>query len=170
MSMNTVAESTYYPEDYRRLRRLGWLAINALAGARVLREAAEMGLETAWEDDWTFGSHRGECDSYEVEPQTCEHLSVYDSDNAFVWGLGCIDDADESYRRECEVEVLGEAIAMVKAREREENARRIAEAQERAAAERDFYARFSGSVREGAPLYGLTTEVLRTITALPTPD
>lgn len=78
----------------------------------TIEQATERGITFRWSDDWEVGSHReffGPGSAYEnSEPDTCEQCDVLDADGELLASLGCIDDADEDYRRTVEAELLSE--------------------------------------------------------------
>jgi hypothetical protein len=62
-----------------------------------------------WFDDWAIGSHVEEFDAYDEEPKNCE-TCVARLGSTVLASLGCIDDADEHYRRVIEAELASEAL------------------------------------------------------------
>ena len=66
-------------------------------------------VEFRWRDDFEVGNHRdyfGEDSVYaDHEPATCEVVELC-FDGEFVDGQGCIDDADDDYRRVVEAEMV----------------------------------------------------------------
>jgi hypothetical protein len=72
-----------------------------------------MELRIEWTEDWDVGSHKkffGPDSAYEDrEPDTCEQCIVYGPHGEVLASLGCIDDADDAYRREIESELMDEA-------------------------------------------------------------
>lgn len=98
--------ATERPEDGR--------ARCALAAAGAEAWAKEQGLEFRWEDDWQVGSHRdafGRGSAYEdAEPETCEQCGAWLGDECLA-AIGCVDDADDNYRRVIEAELAMEARA-----------------------------------------------------------
>lgn len=84
----------------------------ALADAELWAEAAPA-FRVEWEDDWIVGSHVREFgDSYDAEPDTCEVALAYVGADV-VASLGCIDDADDNYRRVVNAELADEARALL---------------------------------------------------------
>lgn len=81
--------------------------------AKSERDATALGYTFEWFDDWTVGSHVQEYgeESYPNEPSTCESCVCRDASGAVVASLGCIDDADRTYRRVIEAELASEALA-----------------------------------------------------------
>lgn len=68
-------------------------------------------LTFVWEDDWEIDNHAAEFDCYDDGgPFTCERCIVRDELGHVVAALGCVDDADEDYRREIESELALEAF------------------------------------------------------------
>lgn len=83
-------------------------AAEILALAEAWAEFA--GLEYQWSDDWDVGSHQefyGE--AYDDEPETCEQVYVEGPRGTFA-SLGCIDGADQDYRRVIEAELAYELM------------------------------------------------------------
>jgi hypothetical protein len=88
--------------------------------ARDLAEAEDWarraGVKFRWEDDWEIGSHRdyfGPDSVYEnYEPSSCESCTATLGRDV-VASLGCIDDADNDYRRVIEAELAEEARALI---------------------------------------------------------
>lgn len=71
------------------------------------------GVEFTWEGDWDLGTHTHaeffSSDAYpDDEPETCEMVTAR-LDGRVVASLGCIDDADDNYRRVVEAELASEA-------------------------------------------------------------
>lgn len=95
---------------YTELRRTHhWTVPNALQGARALAWADSQGMFVSWEDDWHTGSHVDEYpDAYDAEPDSCETAELLDADGNLLGSLGCVDDADDFYRREVEVDLITE--------------------------------------------------------------
>jgi hypothetical protein len=79
------------------------------AGAELA--ALNLGWEVRWEDDWD-GDHsyteQAELDGYEVS--TCEQATLYDQDGDHLESLGCVDDADNNYRRVIEAQLIDQAL------------------------------------------------------------
>lgn len=71
--------------------------------ARAERWAKDQGIRFAWADDY-----HDERPDY--TPQTCEYVVALDEDGNNLTGLGCIDDADDDYRRVIEAELALEAM------------------------------------------------------------
>ena len=72
-------------------------------------ELEARGYRFEWSDDWDAGSHfdeYGEAYTDEngdpIEPETCENCILYDPDGEVIDSLGCIDDADDAYRKSIE--------------------------------------------------------------------
>lgn len=62
-----------------------------------------------WEDDWAV-DHGREFDCYvDGGPETCEWAGLY-IDGKLVASLGCVDDADDGYRRVIEGELALEYV------------------------------------------------------------
>lgn len=73
-------------------------------------------LHVEWFPDWDIcisGDHAdffGNRDAYpNGNPETCEYVVVRNEEGNVWASLGCIDDADEQYRKEIEKELLDEA-------------------------------------------------------------
>lgn len=82
----------------------------ALADAEAL--AKECGFRFEWEDDWTTRDHVAAFpDAYDSQPDTCETCIAYNARGDIVGVLGCINDADDNYRRVIEAELADEALA-----------------------------------------------------------
>ena len=98
------AQDVLYPPrfdaDESRSRRAYELARAEIA-------AGIAGAEFEWEDDWDIGSHVEQFDCYEEEPKTCELVDMV-VDGEVVASLGCVDDADDAYRRIVEAELAHE--------------------------------------------------------------
>lgn len=98
--------ATERPEDGR--------ARCALAAAGAEAWAREQGIEFRWSPDWEIGSHTdyyGPGSAYEdYEPETCENCDAY-LGSTLLASLGCIDDADDDYRRVIEADLAIEARA-----------------------------------------------------------
>lgn len=88
---------------------------------RCAKELAEAELQAdrrnwsyEWSDDWSIGSHKkfyGEDSAYaDHEPSSCESCVLRDEDGNVLASLGCIDDADNNYRRVIEAELTDEAL------------------------------------------------------------
>lgn len=84
-----------------------------LRGAKLLAQAEAWArsenLVTEWSDDWDIGDHHAFYgDAYaENEPTTCEQVRLIDPDGVTLASLGCVDDADNTYRR-----VVGAELAL----------------------------------------------------------
>jgi len=89
---------------------------DAEAATKIALAWAEAeGLEVIWHDDWSVGNHRefyGEAYD-EGEPTTCEWAAVVDDHDNVLASLGCIDGADDAYRREIVADLLVEAMPSV---------------------------------------------------------
>jgi hypothetical protein len=77
--------------------------------AEFLAWADAHGYTFAWEDDWELVG-RTHCEEYgeayaDGEPDTCEQCIMYDSDGKLMDALGCIDNADDAYRRDIEADM-----------------------------------------------------------------
>jgi hypothetical protein len=77
------------------------------------------GLEVLWEPDWDLGGKTHEdwygeayADLPNGQPDTCEVAYVVDDHGNVLASLGCIDNADEAYRREVERDLLSEAYPL----------------------------------------------------------
>lgn len=70
-----------------------------LAAAEAWARSENMTYE--WSDDWEVGNHHDFYgDAYaDNEPTTCEVCLMRSPDGDVVASLGCIDDADNNYRR-----------------------------------------------------------------------
>lgn len=87
-----------------------------LRGARddaaIERGGKARGWYVEWESDGD-GDHsyldQPEFDGYEIT--TCEMASLYDADDNHLTSLGCIDDADDNYRRLIEAQLMAEALS-----------------------------------------------------------
>jgi hypothetical protein len=66
----------------------------------------DVGVVFSWEDDWNVGSHVDEFDAYDAEPETCE--TALARWGALLASLGCVDDADDDYRRVVQAELADE--------------------------------------------------------------
>ena len=97
--------------------------------AKALAEAEEygqtIGLEFSWEDDWSVGNHKeffGDDSAYaDREPETCETcLAILNGD--VVASLGCIDDADDNYRRVVQAQLADEFWEEMKTKQAKEAA------------------------------------------------
>lgn len=85
--------------------------------AEAERIASNLGWQYEWVDDWEVGSHAkfyGPGSVYynsQQEPDTCESCRIYDpACNQTLASLGCIDNADNNYRRVVEAELAEEAL------------------------------------------------------------
>lgn len=79
--------------------------------SKALAWAGSNGLRFQWEDDWSVGDHTAEYDCYDSgNPSTCESCVLMDRDGNILASLGCIDDADDDYRREIEGQLAYEAL------------------------------------------------------------
>lgn len=81
----------------------------AVEMAKAEQCAINQGWTAEWSDDWDIGSHIEEFDCYTEEPTTCESCVLKDADGNVLASLGCIDDADNNYRRVIEAELAEEA-------------------------------------------------------------
>lgn len=82
------------------------------AMAEAILTAEKLGWSFRWVDDWEIGSHIkffGK-DSYPEEPKTCECCELLDERGILLQACGCIDDADDDYRRVMESELAITAI------------------------------------------------------------
>jgi hypothetical protein len=80
----------------------------AKQSARAERKALDEGLRFVW-DSCPDSDH-----SYlEQEPDTCEMCACIDQEGNVLASLGCIDDAEESYRRVIESELAIEALEVL---------------------------------------------------------
>ncbi len=70
--------------------------------------ASELGWQYEWCDDWQ-GDHS--CYEENEGPESCESCVLRDAQGKVLASLGCIDDADNSYRRVIEAELASEALA-----------------------------------------------------------
>lgn len=81
--------------------------------ARAERHAEANDWEYRWESDWSVGSHKeffGKGSAYEErEPDTCETCLLMNAEGEVLECLGCVDDADQNYRRVVEAELASEA-------------------------------------------------------------
>ena len=83
----------------------------AIEAAEAEAWADEQGVTFRWKDDWSIGDHMVEFDCYDDEgPETCEMCVAYLGDTMLA-SLGCIDDADDNYRRVIEADLAIEARA-----------------------------------------------------------
>ena len=87
-------------------------AIQLALAERIARSA---GAFFIWEDDWLVGSHLSEFgDAYDKEPTTCEWCGLYLPEQPHpLISLGCIDDADDDYRRVVQAELAAAAPARI---------------------------------------------------------
>lgn len=69
---------------------------------------ADRGLYFEWADDFEVTHTVEYPDAYMAEPDTCEMLTLRDRGDDVVDSLGCVDDATDAYRRECEANMLAE--------------------------------------------------------------
>lgn len=72
----------------------------ARTAAAAERYAHEQGWSVVWSDDWSIDHAReyGRC--YAAGgPDSCECATLYDGDGAVLASIGCVDDADDVYRR-----------------------------------------------------------------------
>lgn len=83
----------------------------------VARKVAfDKGFEYVWTPDWDLGgcNHAqfyGD-EAYPLgEPETCERVVLVDMDGHILAALGCIDDADDFYRKTIQVDLLMEALS-----------------------------------------------------------
>lgn len=74
---------------------------------------AANGAGFLWSRDWSIGSHIKEFGKgvYVAEPETCEQVTLVNGRGIQLAHLGCIDNADDSYRRHVERELLRGAMA-----------------------------------------------------------
>lgn len=80
--------------------------------AKAEQWAREQNITFSWSDDWDVGNHRefyGEAYA-DDEPLTCEQAAAFDPDGTCIASLGCIDDADNNYRRVVNAELALEAM------------------------------------------------------------
>lgn len=83
----------------------------ALNLARAEREAARRGWGVTWEPDDLQVNHVTEFpDAYEAEPDTHEVALLRDRQGNLLGTLGCVDDADDDYRRVVAAELAMEAL------------------------------------------------------------
>lgn len=85
-----------------------------------MRVTIEFTPVVEWADDWEIGSdfaHFAEfgeayTDSNGLprEPDSCEQATVWGPQGECLASLGCVDDADDAYRREVEADLLSEAL------------------------------------------------------------
>lgn len=69
--------------------------------------ARQEGYTVEWEDDWDSDHSYRDDDNWSAdepnpftpELESCEQATLYDPDGVIVGSLGCIDDADDNYRR-----------------------------------------------------------------------
>lgn len=84
--------------------------------ARELAQAEQWamlrGAYVLWNEDWSVNHTDEYPDAYDSEPQTCEYATLW-LDGEVVTSLGCIDDADDSYRRVIEAELASEALSHI---------------------------------------------------------
>ncbi len=82
---------------------------------RISTWAEREGVTVEWEDDWSLGTTHADFYSDEAypegDPTTCETCIVYDPNGNVLASLGCIDDADDTYRREIVEELMAEGLA-----------------------------------------------------------
>lgn len=78
--------------------------------AAAERWARAQGVTFSWADDWEVCAHVVEYDGYVREPDTCEFCTLLDADGNVLASLGCIDDADDNYRRVIEAELAADAM------------------------------------------------------------
>lgn len=84
--------------------------------ADMRRWAQDNGYTFTWSDDWDLGTshaaYYGPESAYDDrangEPDTCEVATMYDADGNIVASLGCVDDADDTYRAEVESDLAAE--------------------------------------------------------------
>jgi hypothetical protein len=83
--------------------------------AKAERDARAYGYTFEWSDDWSIGNHKeayGADSVYaEREPDSCEQCICRDEKGNVIASLGCIDDANNEYRRVIEAELACEALA-----------------------------------------------------------
>lgn len=89
------------------------LAATVLALADAEDHAARAGWRVVWGDDWTISDHRAEYgDAYaDGGPERCESAALVDEAGTVLAALGCIDDADGTYRRIVAAELAAQALA-----------------------------------------------------------
>lgn len=84
--------------------------------ARAERDARAYGFSFHWSIDWSIGSHKkfyGDDSAYaEAEPVTCEQCLCCDMDDSILASVGCVDNADSSFRRVVEAKLALEALAI----------------------------------------------------------
>jgi hypothetical protein len=97
---------------YRIFRANGGTPAGSLACARAELNAHALGVYVVWHDDWEVGSHREEYgkEVYDQEPDSCEVAILRDATGEALGSLGCIDDADEHYRRLVSAELFLEYL------------------------------------------------------------
>lgn len=68
--------------------------------------ARKNGITFEWSEDWEVGDHRKEYgEAYtDGEPTTCEQCDAV-RDGEIVASIGCVDDADDDYRRFIEADL-----------------------------------------------------------------
>ena len=78
------------------------------------RRARAAGFTYRWESDWQIGSHCEEYGPDYGEPRTCEWAAIFapGADWAAA-SVGCVDDADETYRMQIEDELASEASDVI---------------------------------------------------------
>jgi hypothetical protein len=94
---------TETPEEGRRR--------SAISLAKAEAWAKDNEVTYKWEDDWNLLSHVDEYpDAYDEEPSTCEICVIYDKAGRVLNVVGCVDDADDNYRRVTEAELAYESF------------------------------------------------------------
>lgn len=77
------------------------------AAAEIL--AQDAGIEIEWGKDWSVDHMR----EFDYQPTTCEAAIALDREGDVLASLGCIDDAEENYRRVVAAGLYWEALAQV---------------------------------------------------------
>lgn len=77
------------------------------ATAEILGRDA--GIEIEWGKDWSVDHMR----EFDYQPTTCEAAIALDREGDVLASLGCIDDAEENYRRVVAAGLYWEALAQV---------------------------------------------------------
>lgn len=85
----------------------------AARGALQLAQAELYALDHGWTVDWQDDDegidHVKSFDGYDHEPETCEQATLYDDEGNVLASLGCVDDADDDYRRVVAAQLAQEA-------------------------------------------------------------
>lgn len=81
-------------------RTTAWLLAAAEHRARV------HGWDVEWSSDWDVDHER----EYGYTPEVCECAILRNADGEVLASLGCVDDADDNYRRVVEAELALEAM------------------------------------------------------------